>query len=84
MKNAVRAFAVDGEIDGQHVVVAQIEIDCDECQTLRFIIPGHHLKTVRDVVIDLLDQFPDLGGERTLTKTSTIAIKLDGQKAGMN
>ncbi len=49
----------------------QIEIDCAECgETLTWTIPGHHLRTIRDVAIDHLDQFPEFN-RGTITKLGT-------------
>jgi hypothetical protein len=87
MKNTVRAFAVDAtSTDGQRVVVVQIEIDCPECGTLTYVIPGHHLRTIRDVAIDHLDRFPELN-VGTTTKKDSVTIALDAdrsKKAGWN
>ncbi len=77
MKSHVRAFAVEvtGEA-GEKEVVLQIEIACEVCGPTRYVIAGHHLHTLRDVIIDHLDQFPYLAG--TTTKTSTHAMTLGG------
>ena len=81
MKQPVRAYAVDATIDGQRTVLVQIEIDCAECGTVQLLIPGHHLRTVRDICIDQLDHFPEFA-TGTLTKTDTTGpIRMDSDRS---
>lgn len=49
---------------GEKVLIVQIEIECERCvQPLRYVIPGHHLKLVRDMLTDAIDAHTDLPQE---------------------
>lgn len=41
-------------------LVVEIEIHCPRCGEQRIRIVGHHLKMIRDVCIDAIDQHPEL------------------------
>lgn len=46
---------------GEKILVVQIEIDCEGCgRTLRYVVPGHHLKMVRDMLTDAIEAHADL------------------------
>lgn len=85
MSANVRAYTLRAEKDGEAVVVAQIEIRCPECgeEPLVYVIPGHHLRTVRDVLIDILDQQPDVvdaGVQLQKTQRATFTVPGDAPK----
>lgn len=79
--NPIRAFVVEAvSDDGERELTAQIEIDCAACGPIVLLIPGHHLRTVRDVVIDILDQFEYLKEGRTV-RTTMSKFTVDGEQA---
>lgn len=57
--------------DGREVFVTQITIDCPTCETLTYTIPGHHLRTIRDCLIDVIDQYPEEAGPEAGPKLKT-------------
>lgn len=48
--------------DGREFVVIEIEIDCPACGHYALQVAGHHLRAVRDIVIEMIDLHPDLTG----------------------
>lgn len=52
---------VFGEREPESLLV-EIMIDCPECGPQRYRIAGHHLRMVRDLCIDAIDQYPELTG----------------------
>jgi hypothetical protein len=82
MADRIQVFAVEaiGE-QGEKEVIAQIHLECDRCEPVVLVIPGHHVRQVRDVLIDLLDQFPYLvDGGRTV-RTTTQKFTVDAESA---
>lgn len=54
----------------QAYLVVEVTVDCPECGPAVIRIPGHHLKTLRDICQSYCDQFPALtGGAVTLVNT---------------
>jgi hypothetical protein len=72
MADRIQVFAVEAISEaGEKEVIAQIHLACDRCEPVVLVIPGHHVRQVRDVLIDLLDQFPYLvDGGRTVRSTT--------------
>jgi hypothetical protein len=48
---------------GEEFLVVEIAIDCPACGKGVILIAGHHLRTVRDAMIEMIDLHPDLSGE---------------------
>ena len=45
--------------DGQEFLLVEIAIDCPSCGRYLIPIAGHHLRAVRDVLIEMIDLHPD-------------------------
>lgn len=60
------------EAGGGKLLVVEIEITCPDCGHQQHRFAGHHLKAIRDLVIEWIDQFPELcGGEhKEISRTS--------------
>ena len=44
---------------GQEFLVVEVAIDCPSCGRYLLPIAGHHLRAVRDVLIEMIDLHPD-------------------------
>lgn len=53
-------FTVIQLTNGERLLVAEIGIDCDVCgqHTVRYA--GHHLRAIRDLLIEAIDLHPEL------------------------
>ncbi len=52
-------------VEGHRNLVVQLAVDCPACGKYELLpIAGHHLRALRDAVIDAIDQYPDLCGPR--------------------
>lgn len=81
-RNPFQVFIVEAHGDqGEKELLAQIAIDCAACGPITLVIPGHHLRTVRDVIVDLLDQFPYLNDGGRTVKTTTQKFTIDAAAA---
>jgi hypothetical protein len=49
--------------DGTTALVGEIEVDCTICGQGTVILPGHHLKAIRDLLIAWCDMEPTLTGD---------------------
>lgn len=49
------------EVEGELLVV-EVEIDCPDCGKVGYQFMGHHLKAVRNILIEYCDQYPQLTG----------------------
>ena len=47
---------------GERYLVVEVTIDCPACGTQRLVVAGHHLRAIRDLMIDFIDQHPELAG----------------------
>jgi hypothetical protein len=56
-----RIFMVESET-GEKALLVEILINCPVCGTDRIRLAGHHLRMVRDICIDAIDQYPELSG----------------------
>jgi hypothetical protein len=45
--------------DGQEFLMIEIAVDCPSCGRYLIPIAGHHLRAVRDVLIEMIDLHPD-------------------------
>lgn len=53
------------EIDGEPEVsalVVEIGIDCPDCGTHVVRYAGHHLRSIRDLLVQWIDEYPELCG----------------------
>jgi hypothetical protein len=48
--------------DGAPFVFVDVTIDCPLCGTTKVQIHGHHLRQLRDFLIQTIDQYPGLTG----------------------
>lgn len=44
-------------------LLVRIDVDCPECGTYAIDLVGHHLRAIRDLLIEFIDLHPDLVGE---------------------
>lgn len=49
--------------DGRQFLLVEITIDCPACGKYKLQIAGHHLRLVRDILIETIDLHPDLTGK---------------------
>lgn len=64
MQSTGRSQAVRATLpDGSEYLVVVVDIVCPGCGPIHYVIPGHHLRTVRDLVIAAIDGHPDLTGK---------------------
>lgn len=49
--------------DGQQALTVQLDLDCEICGPQRIVLAGHHLRTLRNALIDVIDRHPDLTGQ---------------------
>lgn len=60
------------EMGGEKALVAEIQITCPDCGDLTYRVAGHHLKSIRDLLIAWIDEFPELcGGESRTVPVKT-------------
>ncbi len=59
VKISSRIFKVD-PVAGDPYVMVEIEVECPECGPFTLQLAGHHLRTIRDVCIEAIDQYPEL------------------------
>lgn len=69
-----------GEGDSREVLGLQIEIDCPACGALRYAIPGHHARALRDMLIDHCDAYPS-DREGPLRRTGQYRIPVGGPQS---
>lgn len=55
------------KIEQPEEVFVQVEIDCPVCGALGFVMPGHHLGSLRDAIIEAMDLYPKLTKAGTIT-----------------
>lgn len=48
---------------GEEFLMLEITIDCPACGQYTMRIAGHHLRMIRDMLIETIDQYPDLTGK---------------------
>lgn len=60
---------------GERLLVVGIDIDCPMCGQLQIQLSGHHLRGVRDLLIEFIDLHADLTGKdsdiRTIERLQT-------------
>jgi hypothetical protein len=49
--------------DGRARLLVEIEIDCPACGRYKVALADHHLRMVRDALIEVIDANPDLTGK---------------------
>jgi hypothetical protein len=55
-----------------------ITIDCPVCGVVEMVLPGHHLKRLRDLLTELVDEFPVQTGNATAKREfeqMTVALR---------
>jgi hypothetical protein len=73
---------VDGPA-GEEVVLVQMDIDCPVCGTYAIIVQGHHLGSLRDLILEAMDMYPELtrSGPRTPREDFTFSGRPNDPKA---
>lgn len=51
------------ETNGRRSLHVQIDVDCPECGTFALYLPGHHLRALKQVVDEAVEQYGELVGE---------------------
>jgi hypothetical protein len=64
--------------DGQEFLLVQIEIECPVCGAQQIEFHGHHLRMIRDMVIEAIDLHPDLTGEEEVQTLSRLQFRGPG------
>jgi hypothetical protein len=54
---------------GEALLVVEIAIACDHCGTHKVRFAGHHLRAIRDLLIEFIDLHPTLTGQDSDTRT---------------
>lgn len=49
--------------DGQEFLIVEIAIDCPACGQITIRLAGHHLRAIRDALIELIDLHPGVTGK---------------------
>lgn len=49
-------------VDGSELLLVRIDLDCPACGTAAWDVTGHHLRAIRDLLIEFIDLYPDLTG----------------------
>jgi len=49
--------------DGERFLLVEITIDCPVCGRHTIHVAGHHLRAIRDLMIEFMDLHPDLTGK---------------------
>jgi hypothetical protein len=73
----IQVYVVEAVSDhGEKELVVQLQIACPACGEVRLVVHGHHIRGLRDILIDLLDQFPylDDGGKVVRTTQEQFTI----------
>ncbi len=47
----------------ERILIVQIEIDCPGCGQQQFWVAGHHLRALRNMLVEFIDLHPDLTGD---------------------
>jgi hypothetical protein len=48
---------------GDEFLLVQIEIECPACGSYAASFAGHHLRRIRDLLVEFIDLHPDLTGQ---------------------
>lgn len=54
--------------DGSRLLILEIGIDCPQCGRFTIKLLGHHLRLVRDTIIEAIDLYPELAKEEKVVK----------------
>ena len=58
-------------------LIVEIAFDCPECGQGTLRIPGHHLRTIRDIAIQYCDSHPTLtGSDPTLVESTSFDVNV--------
>lgn len=60
MKITIPATPTEPEVS---TLIVTITIDCPDCGTHTAQYAGHHLRSIRDLLIQWIDEFPELCGQ---------------------
>lgn len=71
----VRGFVMEDPISGEETYAIAIQVRCPYCGDQVYTIAGHHLRSFRDALVQMIDARPDLCGPKTTTKGETITIE---------
>lgn len=48
--------------NGSTALLGRIQIACPECGTYEIVIAGHHLRAIRDFLVETIDRYPERCG----------------------
>ena len=68
----VRAIKVDPADPTSGVpsfLIVDLTVDCPDCGTYQVRFMGHHLRTIRDALVQIIDEFPEVTGTDAHTHT---------------
>lgn len=54
---------------GQELLVVELALDCPQCGRGTIRLAGHHLRSIRDALIEMIDLHPTLTGKDSDVKT---------------
>lgn len=54
---------------GEELLVVELKLDCPACGQHTIRIAGHHLRSIRDALIEMIDLHPTLTGKDSDVKT---------------
>ena len=57
-----RAVKITFAEDGAEVLVGEFAINCPACGQVTLRFAGHHMRSMRDALIEWIDRYPELTG----------------------
>ena len=57
-----KAIVIEWPNNPVKLLVVEIDIDCPECGQYQVRVMGHHLRAIRDLLIEFIDLHPELTG----------------------
>ena len=85
VESHVRSQIIMAEpVVGSPFVFAQFEIDCPFCGQQVIQIAGHHMRLIRDVLIEAIDKYPALTQVAGVEVLNTLTIKGPGGDPSKN
>lgn len=81
-KVTITAIVVE---DPPRELFVTVAIDCPHCGQGEIPLPGHHLRVIRDALIEYCDRFPELvGGEPLEKKKDEFTVRHPGGDPTLN
>lgn len=73
-------MVVESADRAQRGLIFEFKVECPDCGDFGVRIAGHHLRHLRNLLVDVIDQFPDLCGSEAgleLLRREQITGKVD-------